>query len=408
MFLLDINLLGGKMVVLTYFLFAINPFFSLIFIVLGIIKDRKNSVHYSFLLAGVFAFLAYWVKPRFEMDLTRYFEQVDNLRGVNWEFFVQTILFEDFLFIKNLLFYAISRTESNNLLPTIVIWISYFIMIYILTDYAKKKNVSKVELLFALFFLLSVMPFISLVSNVRNILAFSLITLAVYREFIQQKKGLVTYILYISPLFIHISSLALIALKLLAQSHSKRILTKLFLILSFILLSYILFTNPNFLINLPYIGFYVSSFIDKADIYITDSGALEYIKYLESNTFSKIQKLYFISLAIFLLILLFKIDTINKQIYHYCKYICLVIIACSPLALPVYFRFSMVIIMLSFIIIFEIKYIKNILLQKLIYFILMCFMLIGLIQQIYFFNYLASISSAFMNMIYRSIVVIFY
>jgi hypothetical protein len=395
-----------NLLIVSYVAFLLNPLFSLVFILMGILKDRNHNTHYSFLLAGVFTSFAYWVIPRGEMDLTRYFEQVAFFGNMSWTSFVNTVLTGDYLFIQNILFYFIGKTGNYHLLPAIVIFISYFIMFYMLTDYANRMEARSSEILFALLFLICVMPFISLVSNVRNILAFSIISFAIYREFIQNKKNILTVLCYIIPLFIHISSLSLIVIKIIAQKSSKVKAKNISIVVTFIILIILIFNNAEALRTLPFLGEYIGSFISKANNYITDSTSLEYVRTLQQSTFSKLQKLYFVSTVLFLLLIV-NIKTINNSNFkfeNYYKYVSYVVIACYPIILTVYFRFTMAVLMFAFIcIIFRIRDIQHKDWKMFVYVGLVIIMIFGVIQQTIFFNRLAYIDEMFYNMALRSI-----
>jgi len=357
-------------------------------------------------MAILFACFAYWVIPKGEMDLTRYFEQVAYFGTMDWNTFVSTILNNDFLFIQKLLFYFVGRSGDYHLLPAIVIFISYFIMFYMMTDYANRTNAKSKELLLALLFLLSVMPFITLVSNVRNILAFSILSFAIYREFVQKKKNILTLLIYIIPLFIHVSSLALILIKLIAQRSSRVTIKNIIIYLIVSLTSFIILSNPEIFVNLPVIGEYVSSFIRKAVNYLTDSTSIEYINVLQQRTFSKLQKLYFVGTVIFLLIIMRikpKDDMYYKFEYYY-RYVSFIVIACFPIILTVYFRFTMAVLMFSFVVIlYRINSIKHRDWKALVIICFFIIMLGGLVQQTLFFNSLAYIDQMIFNVASRSI-----
>lgn len=398
-----------KMLVASYIVFMMNPLISSVFIVMGFVKDRKNSTHYSFLFAGVLASLAYWVIPKGAMDLTRYFDIVLSYETMSFDFFYSDVLFGDLMFIQNILFYSVGRTGNIHLLPSIVIFISYFIMLYMITDYANRMKATTFELLLAIIFLLCVMPFISLVSNVRNILAFSLITYGIYREFIQDKKGVLTFILYAVPCFIHISSLSIILLRLIAGNSSNKKMINWMILTLGVFITIFIFYNASMFSALPLVGEYLGALISKTNIYLFDSSSY-YAQILQNDTFSKMQKLYFTLSTLYLLILLICIssDSKNLKIESYFKYVAIMVVISYPIILTVYFRYTMGVLMLAFLVIYRIKFIKHKDWRLLIYIGLLFIMVGGLTQQILFFNSLAYLNQMIVNMGTRSIFNMFF
>lgn len=338
------------------------------------------------------------------MDLTRYFDIVTSYENMSWDFFFNHVLFGDLMFIQHLLFYVVGKTGNPHLLPAIVIFISYFIMLYMITDYANYKKAKSSEVLLALLFLLCVMPFISLVSNVRNILAFSLITFGIYREFVQGKKNIFTLLLYVVPCFIHISSLSLILLRLISGSASNRkSLNVAFLILG-IVMTLFLFSNPTMSSSLPFIGDYLGAVISKTNVYLFDSSSY-YAQILQNDIFSKVNKMYFVLATLYLLVLLLIISSKsnNLKFETYFKYVGILVIASYPIILTVYFRYTMAVMMLAFLVIFRVQLIKHKDWRLLTYIGLLSIMFGGLVQQLIFFNSLAYINQMIVNMGTRTI-----
>ena len=55
-----------------------------------------------------------------------------------------------------------------------------------------------------------VIPFYHAYSNVRNVSAFALLAVAVYRDMVKKKRTVITYLLYIIPCFIHMSGIVIV------------------------------------------------------------------------------------------------------------------------------------------------------------------------------------------------------
>lgn len=162
-----------------------------------------------FLYGLTFGMLAYCYTPTYENDLARYFIELEYCRtipfskAINWK--------DDGLIIRNLLFWLISKTGDDHILPLVSVSTVYYVAAYIVADSSLNCNISIWKLL--LFQIMS-FPFYSILSNVRNVLSFALITLAVYRDIVQKKRNIITLLLYILPCFIHMAGMVMVLLRL--------------------------------------------------------------------------------------------------------------------------------------------------------------------------------------------------
>ena len=91
--------------------------------------------------------------------------------------------------------------------------IVYGVAFYITCDVAEEYNAqSTIPAVIAIQGCM--LPFFSIISNVRNVTAFSLIVLAVYLDTVKKKRNPVVLILYILPVFIHSSAIILVLLRI--------------------------------------------------------------------------------------------------------------------------------------------------------------------------------------------------
>lgn len=332
----------------------INPFLGLIFVWIGLYKDRKNRGHYSAMLALVFAGLAYWFVPAHEMDLTRYFQQLSMYSTMPWDLFVSQVLTKSILVLQELLFYAIAQTRNFHLLPAIVVFATYFITLYMITDYAYRNELSSRNTLKVIIVTLCILPFPVIVSNVRNVLSFVIFALAVYRDFEKDKMDLFTIVFYITPLFIHISSLALVILRLLVPIYrTKR--TRTMVNIGIITSTY----ATGLLVTLLQGTFVFSNrltagFFLKADSYVKSTNTA-YALVLRSSVFLKLQKLFVVGVVFFLALVW--MSTIPKReeskLLRFCGLLCFTVLGVAPIVLTVYMRFALPTIILSFCILFS-------------------------------------------------------
>ena len=179
--------------------------FSLVFLSVVILKTPRSFHKYVWMYALTFGMLAYCFNPVYEIDLSRYFGQLEYCRTVPFSRSLSWI--DDGLIIKNLVFWLVSKTGDNHILPLLsvstVFGVSGYISISALDE--RKNDLWK-------FLLLQVMllPLYYIVSNVRNISAFSLLIWGVYRDLVNKKRDAFTFALYILPCFIHMTGFVLL------------------------------------------------------------------------------------------------------------------------------------------------------------------------------------------------------
>lgn len=409
------------MVLFTWFVFIINPTIGSMFAIVGLYKNREKSVHYSAMLALLFASFAYWFIPNGEMDLTRYFLQLSNYSNLSWNTFLDLVLGKSTLVIQDLLFYGIAKTNNFHLLPAIVIFIVYFIVFYMITDFSNRNEISSRNMMRVIVFTLCVLPFSSLVSNIRNVLAFSIFILAGYREFEQKDKGLLTYLLYILPLFIHTSTLALLIIRFLVNTYDLSKRRRHVISIGFIISTFFIGNISNLIGILPFSNKIVYSFIRKADYYVNETGT-DYAIYLQTNLFARLQKTYFISVVIFLFLIILliskymkkdereinKLETNNKRMLSFYSLICLTVIGTAPIVLTVYFRFTLPVIMLSFLILLRIDMlVLNKAYKQLISIGVFVLSIGGLLQQLTLMNKMTNITYMVSSVMVRSLLNMF-
>lgn len=201
-------------------------------------------------------------------DLFRYAEQVVYYFNGN----ISTIFTNDseLLYVRDILFYMVSKIGDVHILPFIVGFVTYSLVFYIIFDYMCKTNISfkLVNLICILSLVISIVTPYTVIGNTRNIFAATIIFFAAYRELIQEKKGILTYILYIIPCGIHTSAVVYVILRLsitLIQKMKYTTIVISFLIPLVVKMMYNIFSgiNSNFILLII-----VKNMIDKAYFYL--------------------------------------------------------------------------------------------------------------------------------------------
>lgn len=167
------------------------------------------------ILAFYFGLIGFFFVPVNGTDLSRYFANyVDVLRGMSFTSVIQSMNNSDFFFIiQKLLFFSVSRFQTDQVLPAIILFIVYFVAFTIIVNYARKNNFTRNQILIMFLFMLSVMPLASLANNVRNITAVAFFCLGLYLE-LEDDKKIPAYVLYVLAMSMHMGVIPIVLLKI--------------------------------------------------------------------------------------------------------------------------------------------------------------------------------------------------
>lgn len=212
---------------LLFIVSLIYPLFGFLVVIMNLIRDwgkivEKSLKKYIFSLALFFGVYGYSFSFNNSVinDLTNYFDQV---LSINVRLLKYLSLDVDYLYIRDILFYFVNKTGNVHILPFIVGFIIYGIVFYVLFDMVdrsnKKFNVCEVFMLSIIS--IGVVSPLSIILNVRCILAYVIISFAIYRDLIQKKKDLLTLVMYVLPIFLHSSAIVVLLVRFLSFIVSK-------------------------------------------------------------------------------------------------------------------------------------------------------------------------------------------
>ena len=157
-------------------------------------------------MAFVLALFGLFYVPSLQVDLTRYFAQVDALRGVQgFGSVFYTLGISDRLQVSSkFLFYLVSRFSYDNLLPFVVVMLVACIGLYLIKDYTAAHDFAKpTQVLMYVAFLL-LMPWGTVITNIRYITGLAFMVLALYRDLYQQRNDPITWLMYILGCTMHL------------------------------------------------------------------------------------------------------------------------------------------------------------------------------------------------------------
>lgn len=292
--------------------------FLVIFVV---VKTNKNFRRYFPLYALMFGMLAYCYEPTYEIDLSRYFFQLDYCRSIP---FSHAFSWDDNgLVVKNFLFWVISKFEDNHILPLLSVTTVFSVSSYIAIKASEDSNIKIGKILL---FQVMLMPMYATLSNVRNVTAFSLGILAVYRDLVCHKRGVKTLLLYILPCFMHIAGGVMLLIRLVLLLIKKHPRLGISLTLGIPSLSIALFKRVGHDVNLPgSVGKIVSRAIWKA--YSSSVNTSDYAIERQSGGYFRACRAVMFVLCIVLLSLVLKQLKDKESKWRDYKLFCAIIIA---------------------------------------------------------------------------------
>ncbi len=335
----------------------ISPYLGLMFSCFGIAKGKNWRIYITF-FSLILAILAFNYIPTVESDIVRYFKYVEYYGSLSYSDLIEKVVSGDQIFIGfSTMCWISGKLGSIHFLPAISVFFVYFTALYITCKYVEDSKGRRNDYVKYICMLMLALGFYYVVNNIRNVFAFSMIALAVFREIYQGKKSVFTYCLYILPIFIHSAALVLVMLRFALKLSGKlRRIALIFVILAPIALNVLETLVINININNP-IWKIFKSMIIKGNGYYTHTDAEWSVVSSQSGSIL-LTKIFFIILIVAITYIAFKVinklpsDTnsicsCKKMYFTYFYYLCLITIACFPMVMPEYWRFASLVLVMG-------------------------------------------------------------
>lgn len=282
----------------------ISPLMSIPILCIGLYLNRDRlSNGYAVPFALIYGMIGYSLRPHYNIDLVRYYMQIEKLAGKKLSYIFSTD--RQRLYVQDILFYFVSRTGNANILGFIVGFVCYLVIFYIFFDVIKYYQTTtdhncNLHILMIGVVMVSIVSPMSVLSNVRCVSAYILISFAAYREWIQKKKNVTTLLLYIIPVGLHASAVIILMMRI-AVPFLKRF-TKIFISTALLLPILIEFIYEKIskisLNNIPF--YYIMNAVGKAYRYLnwTEGGWADQVENSLSNKITRIYGTFFLIIMI--------------------------------------------------------------------------------------------------------------
>lgn len=162
----------------------------------------------------VLAVMGFFYEPYVTADLYRIREMMVSFSAMELPEFIRTYVTNSAVPAARLLYWAVGRTGIPGLLPAIAAVVSYGCIFYILQDAARRFGSKRQDVTLALLFIMAAGQYMHTISNVRTMIALSLICLCLYRETVQKKKIVWDLPLYAVAAMMHSIGLPVIAMRI--------------------------------------------------------------------------------------------------------------------------------------------------------------------------------------------------
>lgn len=282
----------------------------------GLHRDFNKWKIYIFCIAIGMSTFAFCYEPGDETDLVRYYEFLDIAGKLPYE----GALFYGLYGVNNLVVFTtyawlIAQTGIPQLLPASTVFLIYYICFYITCKCAEIQNFDKKYVCFFISLSLLLLPFYSLVNNIRNVLSLSLIGIACFWDFYIEKKSLVRriiiYCCYVAPIFIHSSAMTILALRFLIPLIKRHKWT---FFIGFLAVKEVLLASFDLIMGLNgdnVIMFQIKNVLLKAYFYFEDTDS-EYALVVANSGSMFLQKVLNVGLAVIFSFLIIFLGAKNR------------------------------------------------------------------------------------------------
>ncbi len=318
---------------------------ALIVAVLGIWKNPSRWRLFFPMLVYVLFVGAYCYIPgtNSNVDLVRYFPEIELYGEMSLsEAFSYA---DDVLYARDFLFWLCGHLHATHLVPAITTAAVYGVAGYISCDSAERCD-AKCYIGGILLFQLMMLPYISIINNIRNVSGFSLIILAAYLDIVKQKKTIWVWLCYLCGATMHLSCFVLLVFRILSRLSKKLFEAVLLLPLVFSSLIYLLYDYSSAIAFGGAIGNSIQTVIRKLYKYLTNTNTTYAIKAQTSQIFilNRVTMMFGVILA--LILIYYGIRNRKKlfgedlRFHAFLGMIASMTLASNVFAVPNYWRFA--------------------------------------------------------------------
>ena len=325
--------------------------------ILGLVGDKKHQKVYIVCISLAFGSIAYGYQARSLTDIVRYWEMVEEYMSRNIslaEAFQSGFYGSDSvetLWLVNVFLWLSSKIQDQRIIPALSTFFVYYISMSMTCRVCEDTGIDRKQMVFYILFILVALNLYAITNNVRNVLAFLMVSYGAFYDVYLHKRNIGVWMLYILPIFIHTSAIIFLILRLFIRPIRKlKIAGMVVVIFLYPVLEALNSLAKNMTGSLAIIG----GAIMKAYRYFTDTSS-EWGLEVQASGSEKVFKIIYIAIALIFCVLWILTErkkakdsifcTSEKKaglclMNNYTFFIGLMAVACSPMLRPEYWRFS--------------------------------------------------------------------
>ena len=304
----------------------------------GFYKDVRHWRRYFVFGVLVVFTIAYNYIPVGHPDLVRYLADISKAEHYSLIRYVE--LLGDGLIVKNVVFWFAGKLGIPHLVPALSATIVYGVTVYISYDYAERRGLLK-NAFWVLIIQCMMLPFVGIVNNVRNVCAFALICLAIYRETVQKRINFVTIALYILPCFMHKTGFFIIVVRLLSALMGRYMVVAIIASISMPIIVEFLYKYYRFFERFGLIGSFISRSILTA--YRSMVSTSTWANTVMSSRYHLTNRYIDLAVCVLMIIISLLLSKKKQLVYsrymYFCQLMCVITLGTNVFRTPVYWRF---------------------------------------------------------------------
>ena len=315
------------------------PILCFVYSVVGIKKSPSKWKKYlPFYIYFVFIAAYSYTPPAYSnVDLLRYFRIVESLKGLHLSEAIDILA--DNLYFENFLFWLIAQTNMPRLLPAVTTATVFGIGGYTACDLAQIEDYKYMYKV--LIIQMIMIPFFSVVANIRNVFAFSLVILASYIDLYKHKRNIGVLLLYVIPIFMHKTGIVILVIRIMMPLFKRAYAAALLLFFGLSGLITFAYTHISAFTFGGAVGNIVKKLINSSYSYLL--GESEYAERVRNSLGAAVTRYLVFAFLILLLIFYLKKFWKNKNISDIDMMgylLCVVSLSCNVFDTPAYWRFA--------------------------------------------------------------------
>lgn len=184
--------------------------------------SRFKVKHLLWLYTVVLAMMGYFYFPYKTSDLYRIFEYLETFKNINFHDFFHLYVVSSSAPIGRLLYWSIAKIGDYHLLPMFAACVSYGCVFYILSDCAERFKATRSTVALVLFYYMSIGHYLSVVSNIRTMMAVCMIAVCFYRETVHKRFFILHIPIYALAMGLHNLAIVFLLIRLAAIIFASR------------------------------------------------------------------------------------------------------------------------------------------------------------------------------------------